>query len=285
MVLIAGVLPGLLPALQATRRNLVSSMRLGAPRRWAADRGRAACSSWRRSPGRRCSSPPRCCSFAASGTRTRSISDSTANQLVVAQLEPSLYGFEGARAESFAREVVDRVCRSAGHHSGARGSRAVRGRIPADRDRVDELARLRRPVVQADRVLCRRPASLRGARLAASRGARVHRQRPEDAAARSSSTRRWRARLWPGQSPLGQSRRTRRRAAPRRGRRRRRRHRTWILRTGPRIRCSTSRSLDRFRTLRVLVRDDAGRRRPPSRGPRRRRTPSRRRCRSRRSRR
>ena len=113
MVLIAGVLPGLLPALQATRRNLVSSMRLGALADGRPSRARGAFVMAQIAGST--------LFLATSLLFVRSFWNAndvdlgfTSNQLVVAQLEPSLYGFEGARAESLAREVVDRVAGTPG---------------------------------------------------------------------------------------------------------------------------------------------------------------------------
>ena len=109
MVIVAGVLPGLLPALQATRRNLVNSMRLGG----GADGSR---------PSRLrnlfvISQIAGSTLFLATALLfVRSFWNAnhvdlgfTTDHMVVARMDPSLYGFEGARAAWFARQVADRV--------------------------------------------------------------------------------------------------------------------------------------------------------------------------------
>ena len=113
MVLIAGVLPGLLPALQATRRNLVSSMRLGnmGDGRPSKTRGVFVAAQIAGST----------LFLAMSLLFVRSFWNANAvdlgfdtKQLVVAQFQPSLYGREGAQAATFARDVAERVSATPG---------------------------------------------------------------------------------------------------------------------------------------------------------------------------
>ena len=108
MVLIAGVLPGLLPALQATRRNLVSSMRLGGLGDGRPSKARGAFVMAQIAGST--------LFLATSLLFVRSFWNANdvnlgfdTDRLIIAQLEPSLYGYEGARAESIARELVQRV--------------------------------------------------------------------------------------------------------------------------------------------------------------------------------
>jgi predicted permease len=109
MVVAAGVLPGLAPALQATRRNLVGSMRIDAG-----------------ASGRR---PSRLRNLivvvqiagstlflATALLFVRSFLNANradvgfdADHLIVARLDPALYGFDGDRAGWFARQLADRV--------------------------------------------------------------------------------------------------------------------------------------------------------------------------------
>ena len=113
MVLIAGVLPGLLPALQATRRNLVSSMRLGnmGDGRPSKTRGLFVAAQIAGST----------LFLAMSLLFVRSFWNANAvdlgfetRQLVVAQFQPSLYGLEGTQAATFARDVAERVSAAPG---------------------------------------------------------------------------------------------------------------------------------------------------------------------------
>jgi len=113
MVLIAGVLPGLLPALQATRRNLVSSMRLGnmGDGRPSKTRGVFVAAQIAGST----------LFLAMSLLFVRSFWNANAvdlgfdtDQLVVAQFQPSLYGLEGAQAATFARDLAERVAATPG---------------------------------------------------------------------------------------------------------------------------------------------------------------------------
>ena len=113
MVLVAGVLPGLLPAMQATRRNLVLSMRLGGS-----------------GEGRRSRAGSLFVAAQIAGSTlflaiallfVRSFWNANAvdhgfqtDGLVVAQLQPSLYGFDGARAQAVTREIADRVATTPG---------------------------------------------------------------------------------------------------------------------------------------------------------------------------
>lgn len=108
MVVVAGVLPGLLPALQSTKRSLVTSIRLGSS-----------------GDGRRTKTGALFVRAQIAGSTVflavallfvRSFLNANAvdlgfraDGLVVAQLQPSLYGFEGARAASFATELASRV--------------------------------------------------------------------------------------------------------------------------------------------------------------------------------
>jgi predicted permease len=108
MVLVAGVLPGLLPALAATRRNLVSSMRLG-----GAAEGRPS-RAGRLFVGVQIAGST--LFLATALLFVRSFWNANAvdigfksDGLVVAQLQPALYGFEGGRAEGLAAQLADRV--------------------------------------------------------------------------------------------------------------------------------------------------------------------------------
>jgi putative ABC transport system permease protein len=113
MVLVVGVLPGLLPALQATRRNLVLSMRVGGS-----------------GEGRRSRAGSLFVAAQIAGSTlflatallfVRSFWNANAvdlgfrtDHLVIAQMAPSLYGFDGARAESLARQLAERVAAAPG---------------------------------------------------------------------------------------------------------------------------------------------------------------------------
>jgi putative ABC transport system permease protein len=108
MVLMAGVLPGLLPALQATRRNIVSSMRLGG--------GGGSRPSRLRTVFVVVQIAGSTLFLATALLFVRSFLNANradlgfnADHMVVARMDPSLYGFEGNRAAWFAREVADRV--------------------------------------------------------------------------------------------------------------------------------------------------------------------------------
>lgn len=108
MVLLAGVLPGLLPAVQSTKRNLVASMRLGSG-----------------GDGRRTKTGALFVRAQIAGSSmflavallfVRSFLNATAvdlgfraDGLVIAQLQPALYGFEGTRAAAFAEHLARRV--------------------------------------------------------------------------------------------------------------------------------------------------------------------------------
>jgi predicted permease len=123
MVLLAGVLPGLLPALQSTKRNLVASMRLGSG-----------------GDGRRTKTGALFVRAQIAGSTVflavallfvRSFLNASAvnlgfpaEGLVIAQLQPSLYGFEGARATAFAEQLAARVAATPGV------SVAVADRVP-----------------------------------------------------------------------------------------------------------------------------------------------------------
>lgn len=108
MVLAAGVLPGLLPALQATRRNVVSSMRLGG--------GGGSRPSRLRTVFVVVQIAGSTLFLATALLFVRSFLNANRadlgfnpNHMVVARMDPSLYGFEGDRTVWFAREVADRV--------------------------------------------------------------------------------------------------------------------------------------------------------------------------------
>lgn len=113
MVLAAGVLPALLPALQATRRNLVATMRLG-----SVGDGRP---SKTRSVFVAAQIAGSTVFLAMSLLFVRSFWNANAvdlgfntNQLVVAQFQPAQYALAGAQAESFARELAERVSATPG---------------------------------------------------------------------------------------------------------------------------------------------------------------------------
>jgi predicted permease len=113
MVLVAGVLPALLPALQATRRNLVRSMRLG-----GAGEGRP---SRVRNTFVAAQIAGSTLFLAVALLFVRSFLNATAvnpgfetSNLVVAELRPSMYGFEGDRAAWFARELTARMSATPG---------------------------------------------------------------------------------------------------------------------------------------------------------------------------
>jgi predicted permease len=108
MVLIAGILPALLPALHATRRNLVSSMRIGASGEGRRSRARSAFVTAQIAGST--------LFLATSLLFVRSFWNASdidlgfdTNRLVVAQLAPATHGVEGPRAEAFAREVAARL--------------------------------------------------------------------------------------------------------------------------------------------------------------------------------
>jgi putative ABC transport system permease protein len=108
MVLVAGVLPGLLPALQATRRNVVGSMRLGG--------GGGSRPSRLRSVFVVAQIAGSTLFLATALLFVRSFWNANRvdlgfnpDHMLVARMDPSLYGFEGDRAAWFAREVADRV--------------------------------------------------------------------------------------------------------------------------------------------------------------------------------
>jgi putative ABC transport system permease protein len=108
MVLIAGILPPLLPALHATRRNLVSSMRIGRAGEGRRSRARSAFVTAQIAGST--------LFLATSLLFVRSFWNASdvdlgfdTNQLVVAQLAPATHGVEGPRAEAFAREAAARL--------------------------------------------------------------------------------------------------------------------------------------------------------------------------------
>jgi predicted permease len=108
MVLVAGVLPGLVPALQATRRNVVSSMRMGG--------GGGSRPSRLRSVFVVVQIAGSTLFLATALLFVRSFLNANRadlgfnpDHMVVARMDPSLYGFEGARAAWFAGQVADRV--------------------------------------------------------------------------------------------------------------------------------------------------------------------------------
>ena len=141
MVLIAGVLPALLPALQATRRNLVRSMRLG-----GAGEGRP---SRVRNTFVAAQIAGSTLFLAVALLFVRSFLNASAvdlgfdtNRVVVAELRPSTYGFDGDRAAWFARELATRMS-------------ATPGTIAAVADRVPfSVGYPRREVVSTETLDC-----------------------------------------------------------------------------------------------------------------------------------
>ena len=113
MVLVAGVLPALLPALQATRRNLVRSMRLGGAGEGRPSRARNAFVAAQIAGST--------LFLAVALLFVRSFWNASAvdlgfdpTRLVVADLRPGTYGFEGDRGAWFARELAARVSAAPG---------------------------------------------------------------------------------------------------------------------------------------------------------------------------
>jgi predicted permease len=112
LVLVAGVLPGLLPALQATRRSLVRTMKLG-----------ASLADVRTSRTRNMFVGAQITAstlfLAVAILFVRSFWNASAvdpgfdvPHVVVAELQPSLYGYEGPRARALAEQLVDRLSSS-----------------------------------------------------------------------------------------------------------------------------------------------------------------------------
>jgi predicted permease len=113
VALAAGVLPALLPALQATRRDLVRSMRIGGAGDRRRSRARAAFVTAQIAGST--------LFLAVALLFVRSFWNASAVDLgfdpaglVVAELRPATYGFEGDRAASFARDLVARVAAAPG---------------------------------------------------------------------------------------------------------------------------------------------------------------------------
>ena len=108
MVLVAGVLPGLLPALQATRRDVVSSMRLGGGGGSRPSRLRTAFVV-AQIAGSTLFLATALLFVRSFWNANRADLGFNPDHMVVARMDPSLYGFEGDRAAWLAREVADRV--------------------------------------------------------------------------------------------------------------------------------------------------------------------------------
>ena len=113
MVILAGVLPGLLPALQATRRNLVATMRLGGVGDGRPSKTRSAFVAAQIAGSTLFLAMSLLVVRSFWNANTVAMGFNT-NQLVVAQFQPAQYGLEGAQAESFARELAERVAASPG---------------------------------------------------------------------------------------------------------------------------------------------------------------------------
>lgn len=109
MVIVAGVVPGLLPALQATRRNLVNSMRLGGGADGSRQSRLRTLFVVSQIAGSTLFLATALLFVRSFWNANRVDLGFAADHMVVAQMDPSLYGFEGARAASFARQVADRV--------------------------------------------------------------------------------------------------------------------------------------------------------------------------------
>ena len=202
MVLIAGVLPGLLPALQATRRNLVSSMRLGGAGEGRPSRARGAFVTAQIAGST--------LFLAMSLMFVRSFWNASdidpgfeSDQLVIAQLNPAIHGLDGPRAEAFAREVAARL-------------RAVPGLTVALADRAPFAVGFpRSATVSTGTVDCAPPAckptvfydagpqhfEALGLPLRAGRGFTENDLQARQTIVVSETMAR---RLWPGRSPLGQ---------------------------------------------------------------------------------
>jgi len=202
MVLIAGVLPGLLPALQATRRNLVNSIRLGAPGDGRRSRARSVFVTAQIAGST--------LFLATSLLFVRSFWNANeidlgfnTNQLVVAQLDPSMHGLDGPRAEAFARDVVSRLS-------------AVPGLTVALADRAPfSVGFPRAAAVSTSNLDCIAPAckptvsyaagphlfEVLGLPLRAGRGFTDDDLKTRSTIVINETMAR---RLWPGQSPLGQ---------------------------------------------------------------------------------
>jgi len=108
MVLAAGVLPGLLPALQATRRNVVGSMRLGGGSGQRPSRLRTLFVVLQIA-GSTLFLATALLFVRSFWNANRTDPGFTVDHMIVARMDPSLYGFEGERAAWFAREVAGRV--------------------------------------------------------------------------------------------------------------------------------------------------------------------------------
>ena len=108
MVLIAGVLPGLLPALQSTKRNLITSMRLGSG--GDGRRTRTGALFVRAQIAGSTVFLAVALLFVRSFLKAGAMDIGfQADGLVIAQLEPALYGLDGARAAAFAGDLATRV--------------------------------------------------------------------------------------------------------------------------------------------------------------------------------
>jgi hypothetical protein len=112
LVLVAGVLPGLLPALQATRRSLVRAMKLG-----------GALADVRTSRARNLFVSLQIAAstlfLAVAMLFVRSFWNASAvdpgfdvPHVVIAELQPSLYGYDGPRARALADQLVERLSSS-----------------------------------------------------------------------------------------------------------------------------------------------------------------------------
>lgn len=202
MVLVAGVLPGLLPALQATRRSLAGSMRLGTFGDGRRSRARGAFVTAQIAGST--------LFLATSILFVRSFWNAAAidlgfqaNQLVVAELNPSMHGFEGARAAAFARDLETRLT-------------AIPGTTVALADRAPFAVGWPRAAVVSSRTLdcavtaCKptvfyavgpRHFAALGLPLRAGREFTAGDLEKRDAVVVNETLAR---RLWPGESPLGQ---------------------------------------------------------------------------------
>ncbi len=203
MVLVAGVLPGLLPALQSTRRNLVTSMRLG-----AAGEGRPSRTGALFIGAQIAGSTlflATALLFVRSFWNANTVDlGFKSDGLVVAQLQPSLYGFEGARADWLARQIADRVA-------------ATPNVLVAIADRVPYAVGFpRAEMVSTSTVDCTsspcKPVVFYavGAHHFKALGLPLHRGRDFTSQELESGgaiivNQTLAARLWPGQSPLGQN--------------------------------------------------------------------------------
>ena len=203
MVLIAGVLPGIMPALQATRRSLVGSMRIGGGGDGRPSRARGMF------VGAQIAGSTLFLAMALLFVRSFWNANAVdlgfqVDGLVVAQLQPSLYGFEGSRAPAVTKEIADRVA-------------TAPGSIVAIADRVPYAVGIpRRETVSTSRIDCTvtpcKPVLLYavGARYFDALGLRLTAGR--DFSGTELQTGRaiiineaLAAALWPGESPLGQT--------------------------------------------------------------------------------